>query len=133
MIVTSRDNVEAVETKDENVGQGPVYRKTLIDTGDTGGFGTLLVAFGPGARLNFHTHTYEQILYVTEGKGVVAARSQEVTVTPGDCIFIPPGEDHWHGATEDSSFTHLAIQKAGIKLSEWCLSGAAVRGYPLSG
>ena len=118
MIVTSSDNIEAVETRDEIVGQGPVHRKTLIDTGDTGGFGALLVTFSPGAKLNFHTHTYEQILYVTEGKGLIATRSQEVIVKPGDCIFIPPGEDHWHGATEDSSFSHLAIQKAGIKLSE---------------
>jgi quercetin dioxygenase-like cupin family protein len=118
MIIASSDQLEAVETRDEIVGQGPVHRKTLIDPGDTGGFGVLLVTFGPGARLNFHAHTYEQILYVTEGKGVVATRTEEATVTPGTCIFIPPGEVHWHGAAEDSSFTHLAIQKPGIRLAE---------------
>jgi quercetin dioxygenase-like cupin family protein len=118
MIITHSDKVEALETMDEIVGRGPVHRKNLIDTRDTGGFGVLLVTFGPGARLNFHAHTFEQILYVTEGKGVVANHDEEVTVTPGDCIYIQPGEVHWHGATKGSSFSHLAIQRPGIKLAE---------------
>ncbi len=118
MIVVNSENITAVETKDEIVGKGPVHRKTLIDSKDTGGFSVLLVSFGPGARLNFHIHTYEQILYVTEGKGIVATKSKEYTVTPGDTIFIQPGEVHWHGATEDSSFAHIAIQKPGIRLAQ---------------
>jgi len=118
MIVVNSENIAAVETKDEIVGKGPVYRKSLIDAKDTAGFGILLVTFGPGARLNFHTHTFEQILYVTEGKGIVATPQEEQVVTPGAVIFIPPGEVHWHGATEDSSFTHIAIQKPGIKLAQ---------------
>ncbi|HUT67301.1 MAG TPA: cupin domain-containing protein [Dehalococcoidales bacterium] len=118
MIVVNSDNIEATETRDEIVGRGPVYRKGLIDAKDTGGFGILLVTFGPGARLNFHTHTFEQILYVTEGKGIVATEEEEQVVTPGAVIFIPPGEVHWHGATGDSSFSHIAIQKPGIKLAQ---------------
>lgn len=118
MIIVNSENIEAVETKDEIVHRGPVLRKTLIDSKDTGGFGALLVTFGPGARLNFHTHTYEQILYVTEGKGIVATRSKEHIVTPGTTVFIPPGEIHWHGAANDSSFSHIAIQKPGIKLAQ---------------
>jgi quercetin dioxygenase-like cupin family protein len=77
----------------------------------------LLVTFSPGARLNFHTHDYEQMLYVTEGKGIVADREREYTVTPGAVIYIAPGEVHWHGATADSSFSHIAIQKPGIQLA----------------
>jgi quercetin dioxygenase-like cupin family protein len=118
MIVVNSDNVAAVETKDEIVRKGPVHRKALIDPKDTGGFGVLLVAFGPGARLNFHTHTYEQILYVTEGRGIVATKSKEYTVTPGTTVYIPPGEVHWHGADEDAPFAHIAIQKPGIKLAQ---------------
>jgi len=90
----------------------------LIDAKETGGFSVLLVTFSPGARLNFHTHTFEQILYVTEGKGIVATRKMEKIVTPGEVIFIAPGEVHWHGATKDSSFSHIAIQKPGIKLAQ---------------
>lgn len=118
MIVVNSENIEAVPTQDEIVGRGPVNRKALIDAKDTGGYGILLVTFGPGAGLNFHTHTYEQILYVTEGKGIVATKEEERVVTPGTVIYIAPGEVHWHGATQDSSFSHIAIQKPGIKLAQ---------------
>ncbi|MFH1647382.1 MAG: cupin domain-containing protein [Chloroflexota bacterium] len=117
MIVVNSESVKSEETSDEIVGRGPVYRKALIDPKATGGPGVLLVTFGKGARLNFHVHDYEQILYVTEGKGIVATRDKEYVITPGATVFIAPGEDHWHGATADTSMTHLAIQKPGIKLS----------------
>ena len=68
-----------------------------------------LVKFSPGGRIVYHTHTTEQILYVTEGEGIVATEDEEFMVTPGMIIHIPPGEKHWHGATKDSSFTHLVI------------------------
>jgi quercetin dioxygenase-like cupin family protein len=118
MIIVNSKDVKEVETNDEIVGKGPVHRKALLDSKDTGGFGALLVTFGPGARLNFHTHTFEQILYVTEGKGIVATKSEEKTVTPGTIVFIAPGEIHWHGATKDSSFSHICLQKPGIKLAK---------------
>jgi quercetin dioxygenase-like cupin family protein len=78
----------------------------------------LLVSFGKGARLNFHVHTYEQFLYVTEGKGIVATKTEEKIVTPGMTVYIAPGEVHWHGATKDSKFAHICLQKPGIKLAE---------------
>ena len=118
MIVVNSNNVEAVKTEDEIVGKGPVHRKGLIDADETGGFSVISVTFNPGAKLNFHTHTYEQILYVTEGKGIVATKDEEHIVTPGEAIYIAPGEVHWHGATDDSSFSHIAIQKPGIQLAE---------------
>ena len=67
------------------------------------------VNFAPGARNKFHTHTTEQILYITEGKGIVATKNEERTVTPGMVAYIPAGEEHWHGATRDSPFAHLSI------------------------
>jgi quercetin dioxygenase-like cupin family protein len=118
MIVTNSKTVREVETKDEIVKQGPVMRKELVSAKDTGGFSVLLVTFGKGARLNFHAHTYEQIIYVTEGKGIVATKNEERTVTPGTAVYIAPGEVHWHGATKDSSFAHICMQKPGIRLAE---------------
>lgn len=118
MIVVNSNYVKEVETKDEIVKQGPVLRKELISSKDTGGFSVLLVTFKKGARLNFHVHTYEQILYVTEGKGIVATKNEERTVTPGTVVYIEPGEVHWHGATKDSSFAHICMQKPGMKLAE---------------
>jgi quercetin dioxygenase-like cupin family protein len=121
MIIVNTADVTTIvtdETNDQIVGKGPVLRKELISAKDTGGFGALLVTFKPGARLQFHTHTYEQILYVTEGKGIVATRDKEWTVTPGTIVYIQPGEVHWHGATKDSSFAHICLQKPGIQLAK---------------
>ena len=69
----------------------------------------VLVKFAAGARNKLHTHSTEQILVVTEGRGIIATKDQEHIVTPGMIAFIPPGEEHWHGASKDSSFAHLSI------------------------
>ncbi len=118
MIIANADNIEAVQTKDEIVGQGPVFRKELMSAAATGGASILLVTFEAGAKLNFHAHDYEQTLIVTEGKGIVATHDEERIVGPGDVIFIAPGEVHWHGAAPDCAFSHIAIQKPGIRLAE---------------
>jgi quercetin dioxygenase-like cupin family protein len=118
MLVVKGKEVKAVETKDEIVGKSPVWRQELASAAATGGFGVLMVNFIKGARLKFHTHASEQILYVTSGKGIVATKDKEYVVTTGDLIYVAPGEVHWHGATPDSDFSHLAIQKVGIKLAE---------------
>ena len=67
------------------------------------------VTFRPGERTKFHTHEGIQLLYVTEGTGVVGNREEERTVSEGDLILFPPGEEHWHGNTDDaeSPFSHL--------------------------
>ena len=67
------------------------------------------VKFAAGARNKLHTHTTEQILIITEGKGIVATKTQEHIVTPGTIVIISPGEEHWHGATKDTPFAHLSI------------------------
>ena len=72
-----------------------------------------VVNFSPGAVNVFHTHTFNQILYATEGTGIVATESEEVRVTPGTFIFIPAGERHWHSATKDAVFSHIAIMPSG--------------------
>jgi quercetin dioxygenase-like cupin family protein len=63
----------------------------------------------PGASDKLHTHFTEQIPIVIEGKEIVATKEQECMVTLGMIIFDPPGEEHWHGTTKDSSFAHVSI------------------------
>lgn len=79
------------------------------------------VTFRPGERTKFHTHEGIQILYVTEGTGVVGDREGERTVTEGDMILFPPGEEHWHGNRDDaeSSFSHLffIVERTGSSTS----------------
>jgi len=67
------------------------------------------VNFDVGIRTKFHVHSIEQILIVTKGKGIVATEKEETIVVPGDIIFIPAGEKHWHGAAPGSTFSHLYV------------------------
>jgi len=67
------------------------------------------VNFAKSVRNKFHTHNTDQILIVTEGKGIVATDNEKITVGPGDVIFFPAGEKHWHGAAEGHTFSHLYV------------------------
>jgi quercetin dioxygenase-like cupin family protein len=68
------------------------------------------VRFAPCSRTAWHTHAMGQTLHVTEGVGLVQARGGKVIVMkPGDTIYTPSGEWHWHGAAPDKFMTHLAI------------------------
>jgi quercetin dioxygenase-like cupin family protein len=70
------------------------------------------VTFEPGARNHWHTHPAGQALIVTAGEGLVQTWGGPVErVHPGDVVYIAPKERHWHGATPDSSMTHIAIQE----------------------
>src|SRR5688572_17332265 len=71
------------------------------------------VTFEPGARTNWHTHPLGQTLIVTAGCGRAQRDGGPVEeIRPGDVVWIPPGEKHWHGAAPTSAMTHIAIQEA---------------------
>ena len=93
--------------------KGKVTRQPIIGE-STNELRIAVINFSPGAVNIFHTHTFGQILYVTKGRGIVATEKEEVTVTPGTIIFIPAGERHWHGATKDTAFSHIAIMPPGV-------------------
>lgn len=88
---------------------GPVSMQSIVDTDLSKRFKIQQVNFEKGVRNKFHTHAIEQILIVTEGKGIVATENEEITVGPGDIIFIPAGEKHWHGAVNGFTFSHLYV------------------------
>lgn len=68
------------------------------------------VHFTPGARTAWHRHANGQTLHVTEGAGLVQSRGGEIlAIRPGDTIYTPPGEWHWHGAAPEHFMTHLAM------------------------
>jgi quercetin dioxygenase-like cupin family protein len=70
----------------------------------------LLVSFPAGARTHWHRHPDGQVLFVTDGTGRVGTRGGETAVLePGDLVYAPPGEEHWHGAAEDGGVRHLAL------------------------
>jgi quercetin dioxygenase-like cupin family protein len=69
-----------------------------------------IVRFAPGARTAWHVHALGQTLRIIEGIALVQARRGEaVAVHPGETVYTPPGEWHWHGATESNFMTHLAL------------------------
>jgi quercetin dioxygenase-like cupin family protein len=79
------------------------------------------VTFEPGARTAWHTHPLGQTLVVTAGCGRVQEWGGPVgEIRPGDVVWIPPGEKHWHGAALETAVTHIAIQEAlDGKAVEW--------------
>ena len=91
---------------------GHVERQSLIEKG-VGGLVVSMVKFAPGAVNKMHSHTGEQILIITEGKGIVATEKEEHIATPGMVFYIPKNEMHWHGATKESAFAHFSIQTPG--------------------
>ena len=71
------------------------------------------VTFEPGARTAWHTHPLGQTLIVTGGVGRVQCWGGPVEeIRPGDVIWFPPGEKHWHGAAPATAMTHIAVQEA---------------------
>jgi quercetin dioxygenase-like cupin family protein len=79
------------------------------------------VTFEPGARTAWHTHPLGQTLLVTAGVGLVQRWGGPVEeIRPGDVVWFPPGEKHWHGAAATTAMTHIAIQEAlDGKVVEW--------------
>ena len=68
-----------------------------------------------------HTHPHTQLSYVLAGRFRYTVDGKSVEMNPGDVINIPANVKHWHGATPDSWFSHLAIEVAGENTStEWC-------------
>jgi 4-carboxymuconolactone decarboxylase len=89
---------------------GQVFRQLIVDPAESQSFNFSIVNFSAGSRNKFHQHTSDQILIVTEGTGVVASNSEERTITQGDVVLIPAGENHWHGAPGDTPMSHITIQ-----------------------
>ena len=71
------------------------------------------VTFEPGARTAWHTHPLGQTLIVTAGCGRAQRAGGPIEeIRPGDIVWFPPGEKHWHGATPEHGMEHIAMQEA---------------------
>ena len=81
------------------------------------------VTFEPGARTAWHTHPLGQTLIVMAGCGLVQRWSGLVEkICPGDVVWIPPGEKHWHGAAgdySDDSYRHSGTAQTARLLTGW--------------
>jgi quercetin dioxygenase-like cupin family protein len=71
------------------------------------------VTFEPGARTAWHTHPLGQTLIIMAGLGWVQTEGGPIEeIRPGDVVWFPPGEKHWHGATPTTAMTHIAVQES---------------------
>nr|WP_269433362.1 cupin domain-containing protein [Limnochorda pilosa] len=100
---------------------GSVRVDPLYEAHDPGRVRAAMVTFEPGARTAWHTHPLGQILIVTAGRGLVQTWGGPIQeIRPGDVVWIPPGEKHWHGAAPTTAMTHIAIQEAlDGKTADW--------------
>lgn len=89
---------------------GIVWVKTLVPANTQTDCVVSEVTFEPGARNNWHTHPNGQILIATFGTGYYQERGKPIQILQeGDAVNIAPDVVHWHGASFNSWFTHIAI------------------------
>ncbi len=79
------------------------------------------MTFEPCARTAWHTHPLGQILIVTSGCGLVQSWGGPIEeIRPGDVVWCPPGEKHWHGGTPTTAMTHIAfVEQLNGKAVDW--------------
>jgi quercetin dioxygenase-like cupin family protein len=100
---------------------GSVRIDPLFETAEPARALGVSVTFEPGARTAWHTHPLGQTLIVTAGCGLVQSWGGPVVkIRPGDVVWCPPNEKHWHGATGTTGMTHIAIlEKLDGKNVDW--------------
>jgi quercetin dioxygenase-like cupin family protein len=109
------EGIEWVEAPAENF-TGKVRFGPLSQDGELNALG---VSFEPGARTDWHWHPEGQVLYVTEGAGLVQDDDgTTVEVSAGDTVFTPADQIHWHGARPNTPMTHLSLTTGGATVWE---------------
>src|SRR4051794_11689686 len=89
---------------------GDVYVNPIKQVAEPSRLIASIVRFTPGARTNWHSHALGQTLHCTDGVGLVVNRDgTAIRMRPGDTVWTPPGEEHWHGATGTNMMCHLAM------------------------
>lgn len=87
---------------------GPVQVQMIVSPEE--GLDIIIVRFSPGARTYLHAHHGPQVLHCMEGRGILATEHERNEVGPGDVVYVPANEMHWHGAAPDSEFVHMSIR-----------------------
>jgi quercetin dioxygenase-like cupin family protein len=91
---------------------GTVWQDPIIEAPAPARIRAARVSFEPGARTAWHTHPLGQTLHILSGVGRVQAWGGPVReIRPGDTVWIPPGEKHWHGAAPATGMVHLALHE----------------------
>jgi quercetin dioxygenase-like cupin family protein len=114
MDITRIDRAAAQIMSEENFKGGEVRGQMLVGDYDRG-VQIGAVFFSAGSRTRPHTHPVDQILFVTEGEGVLAFADERRLIRAGDWARIPAETWHWHGATNASDMCHVSIKQPGAE------------------
>jgi Uncharacterized conserved protein, contains double-stranded beta-helix domain len=114
------ENQNSIFTKGEKTPAdyftGTAWLNILVPKDETGNYSVGNVLFEPGCRNNWHTHPAGQVLLVTDGNGFYQEKGKAArALSKGDVVVIPSKVEHWHGASKDSSLTHIAITNITAK------------------
>jgi quercetin dioxygenase-like cupin family protein len=118
-MLTGTETMDIKRAGSQSSGKGPdeyftgtVRIDPLFSPPDPARVAGALVTFEPGARTAWHTHPLGQTLIVMTGLGLVQREGGPIEeIRPGDVVWFPPGEKHWHGASPTTAMSHIAIQE----------------------
>jgi len=113
MHVARPDRSQATPAAHPEYFAGRVWMQPLLSTPRSAELELIAVFFDDGARTIPHAHATDQVLWVVEGRCVVADESGQRTLGPGECAVLPAGGWHWHGAEPGGSACHVSIRKPG--------------------
>jgi quercetin dioxygenase-like cupin family protein len=122
------DSLKIIKPKEHTLSRGPVETFTgevnfamLFEGENPSTMSAGYVSFECCARSAWHTHPKGQLLVVTEGSGLIQEWGKQIRrIQKGDTIWTPPDVKHWHGASPETTMTHLAIQESlNGKSVEW--------------
>jgi len=94
---------------------GRVWRTDYVHPADEEAMSGSRFLYEPGARSFWHVHEKEQVIIAVAGVGLVAwdGLAAPHRLAPGDWWHVEPGVAHWHGATPEAPFAHLAVTAGG--------------------
>ena len=98
---------------DSNWFTGQVWLEPILTAPAPARNRSVRVIFEPGARTAWHSHPLGQTLYVISGSGLIGPREAPPRIMrAGDTVWVPAGQEHWHGAMPSSVMEHITIQEA---------------------
>ncbi len=114
--------VQVKEVKKQKMGAplftGPVTSQTPVKDEEGSDLSVNYIHFPKGVRNKLHKHANDQILIVTKGSGLVFNKGKLHKVKKGDVIWTKANEPHWHGASKNSSFSHISVTRSHTKLTQ---------------
>jgi mannose-6-phosphate isomerase-like protein (cupin superfamily) len=70
---------------------------------------TQFIGLIPPGRAPMHSHTYDEVIYVVDGEGVLHLDGRETPIAPGSCIHLPPLQEHCLENTGERTMRVLGV------------------------